>query len=99
LHELTFTPFTVITAFARLQSNHSARFEVGTAPDRKAFSIMDSKAKERAELLFHKRQDERALSEYQAKVQATRELTAKLRAERLAREAMGEPKTDRKPKD
>src|SRR5262245_17514395 len=54
----------------------AARFEVGTAPDRKAFSIMDSKAKERAELLFHKRQDERALSEYQAKVQATRELTA-----------------------
>ncbi len=60
---------------------------------------MDSKAKERAELLFHKRQEKRALSEYQAKVQATRELTAKLRAERLAREAMGEPKTDRKPKD
>jgi hypothetical protein len=60
---------------------------------------MNSKAKERAELLFHKRQDEQALSEYQAKVQAIRQLTAKLRAERLAREAMGKPKTDRKPKD
>jgi hypothetical protein len=34
-------------------------------------------AKERAELLFQKRQ-EKALSEYQAKQEATRELTAKL---------------------
>jgi hypothetical protein len=59
---------------------------------------MDSKAKERAELLFHKRQDERALSEYQAKEQATRKLTAKLRAERLARETTVMPKGDRKPK-
>jgi hypothetical protein len=66
LRELTFTPFTVINAFARLQSNHSARFEVGTAPDRKAFSIMDSKAKERAELLFHKRTPWRHIAELKA---------------------------------
>ena len=48
---------------------------------------MSSTAKERAELLFHHRQEgaNAALSEYQAKEQATRELTAKLRAERLAR--------------
>jgi hypothetical protein len=59
---------------------------------------MDPTAKERAALLFHKRL-KRALSEHEAKEQATRELTAKLRAERLAREALGEPKTDRKPKD
>jgi hypothetical protein len=54
-------------------------------------------AKERAELLFQKRQ-EKALSEYQAKQEATRELTARLRAERLKREAMGKPKAERKPK-
>ena len=50
---------------------------------------MSSKAKERAELLFHHRQEgpKAALSDYQAKEQATRELTAKLRAERLARDA------------
>jgi hypothetical protein len=48
---------------------------------------MSSTAKERAELLFHHRQ-KATLSEYQAKEQATRELTAKLRAERLAREAI-----------
>jgi hypothetical protein len=60
-----------------------------------------STAKERAELLFHHRQEgaNAALSEYQAKEQATRELTAKLRAERLAREAKtNEPKPVRKPK-
>jgi hypothetical protein len=56
---------------------------------------MNSKAKERAELLFHKQQDTtRALSEYEAKERATRELTAKLRAERLAREATA-PKATR----
>ena len=50
---------------------------------------MSSKAKERAELLFHHRQEgpKAALSDYQAKEQAARELTAKLRAERLARDA------------
>jgi hypothetical protein len=51
--------------------------------------------RERAELLFHKRL-ETVLSEHQAKEQATRELTAKLRAERLARDAIGKPKPERK---
>ena len=63
---------------------------------------MSSTAKERAELLFHHRQEgaKTALSEYQAKEEATRELTAKLRAQRLAREAKkpNEPKPVRKPK-
>jgi hypothetical protein len=80
-------------------SKPGAKFEVGTAPHTKAFSIMDHPtAKERAELLFQKRQ-EKALSEYQAKQEATRELTAKLRAERLKRETMGKPKADPKPKN
>jgi hypothetical protein len=44
--------------------------------------------KERAERLFRWKQDgEKALSEHGSKEQATRLLTAKLRAERLAREA------------
>jgi hypothetical protein len=44
--------------------------------------------KERAERLFRWKQDTvKALSEYDSKEQATRLLTAKLRAERLAREA------------
>ena len=62
---------------------------------------MSSTAKERAELLFHHRQEgaKTAVSEYQAKEQAMRELTAKLRAERLAREAKtNELKPVRKPK-
>lgn len=62
---------------------------------------MSSKAKERAELLFHHRQEgpKAAVSDYQAKEQATRELTAKLRAERLARDAKpNAPETARKPK-
>ena len=68
-------------------------------PHSKAFSIMDHPtARQRAELLFQKRQ-EKALSEIQAKQEATRELTAKLRAERLKHEAMAEPKAQRKPKD
>ena len=50
---------------------------------------MSSTAKERAELLFHHRKEDTkaALSEHEAKEQATREFTARLRAERLAREA------------
>jgi len=62
---------------------------------------MNSKAKEQAELLFHKRQETtRALSEYEAKEQATRELTARLRAERLEREATARnPKAIRMSKD
>ena len=62
---------------------------------------MSSTAKERAELLFHHRQEgtKTAVSEYQAKEQAIRELTAKLRAERLAREAKtNELRPVRKPK-
>ena len=47
--------------------------------------------KERAESLFKRRvvqqvEDAKALTDYQLKEQATRVLTAKLRAERLARE-------------
>ena len=47
--------------------------------------------KERAESLFKRRvvqqvDDAKALTDYQLKEQATRVLTAKLRAERLARE-------------
>ena len=50
---------------------------------------MPSKAKERAERLFQWKQDGvKAASEYEVKEQATRLLTAKLRAERLAREAV-----------
>jgi hypothetical protein len=50
---------------------------------------MLSKAQERAKRLFKWKQDSvKAASEYEVKEQATRLLTAKLRAERLAREAM-----------
>jgi len=54
----------------------------------KTSPIMSSTAKDRAELWFHHRQEgaKAVLSEYQAKEQAIRELTAKLRAERLARD-------------
>jgi hypothetical protein len=49
---------------------------------------MSSESKERAERLFRQQQEgTKALSEYEAKQEATRQLTAKLRAERLAREA------------
>jgi hypothetical protein len=53
---------------------------------------------DRAKRLFRQRQDgTKALQEYRAKQDATRNLTAKLRAERLAREAInGKPKTERK---
>ena len=50
---------------------------------------MPSDAKERAERLFKGREEgARALSDYQAKEEAIRQLTAKLRAERLAREQL-----------
>jgi hypothetical protein len=57
---------------------------------------MPSKEEERAERLFRQQQDApKALAEYLAKQEATRKLTAKLRAERLAREAMnGKPKPE-----
>ena len=67
----------------------------------KTSPIMSSTAKDRAELWFHHRQEgaKAVLSEYQAKEQAIRELTAKLRAERLAREAKtNKPKLVGKPK-
>jgi hypothetical protein len=49
---------------------------------------MSSADKDRAERLFRQREDApKALGEYRAKQEATRNLTAKLRAERLAREA------------
>ena len=66
----------------------------------KASSTMSSTAKERAERLFHHRQEgaKTALSDYQAKEQALRELTAKLRAERLAREVKSNLRPVRKPR-
>jgi hypothetical protein len=56
---------------------------------------MSSADKDRAERLFRKREDApKALVEHLAKQEATRNLTAKLRAERLAREAArGKPKS------
>ena len=58
---------------------------------------MASAIKDRAERLFRQQQEgTKALSEYQAKEEATRLLTAKLRAERLAREAIRDkPKSKR----
>ena len=57
---------------------------------------MPSIAKERAERLFRwKQEGVHAASAYEAKEQATRLLTAKLRDERLAREVMS-GKPDRK---
>jgi hypothetical protein len=60
-----------------------------TQESRKGLSVMPSTAqKKRAERLFQWKQDGvKALSEHENKEQATRLLTAKLRAERLAREA------------
>ena len=89
------TPFTVTTAFTRLLQTSGANSRSERPPYCKAFSFMHLTGKERAELLFHKRL-ETVLSEHQAKEQATRELTAKLRAERLARDAIGKPKPERK---
>ena len=65
----------------------------------KALSVMPSIPsikKERVERLFRwKQEGVKAASAYEAKEQATRLLTAKLRAERLAREAIS-GKPDRK---
>ena len=53
--------------------------------------------KERAERLFRWKQDSvKALSEYDTKEQETRRLTAKLRAERLAREAVSGKRDQKK---
>ena len=58
---------------------------------------MPEKAKERAERLFRQQQKApKALADDRAKQEATRNLTAKLRAERLAREASDKPERDRK---
>jgi hypothetical protein len=49
---------------------------------------MSSTSKERAEQHFRQQHEgKKAFTEYEAKEEATRLLTAKLRAERLAREA------------
>jgi hypothetical protein len=54
---------------------------------------MPSPAQERAERLFQQKQEgAKALTDYEAKEQATRLLTAKLRAERLARESKPQQK-------
>jgi hypothetical protein len=59
---------------------------------------MSSADKDRAERLFRQREDApKALGEYRAQQEATRNLTAKLRAERLAREASSKPKRDKRP--
>ena len=72
----------------RFWMNHWRMSAFGTPPQAKALSIMPSKAKERAERLFQwKQEGVKAASEYEAKEQATRLLTTKLRAERLVREA------------
>jgi hypothetical protein len=58
---------------------------------------MPSKAKERAERLFRQQQKvAKAPADDRAKQEATRNLTAQLRAERLAREASDKPERDRK---
>jgi hypothetical protein len=64
----------------------------------KDVALMPSKEEERAERLFQRQQDApKALEEYRAKQEATRKLTAKLRAERLAREAIhGKTKASKK---
>jgi hypothetical protein len=59
---------------------------------------VDTAKQDRAERLFRQQEEApKALAEYRAKQEATRLLTAKLRVERLAREALkGKPKPDRK---
>ena len=66
-----------------------------TTRNRKGLSIMQSIAqKKRAERLLQWKQDGvKAASEYEAKELATRLLTAKLRAERLVREAISSKRT------
>jgi hypothetical protein len=72
----------VALTFSAVRQNHRAKNR-----DR---GLMSSASKERAEQLFRRQQEgTKALSDYEAKEEATRLLTAKLRAERLAREAAG----------
>jgi hypothetical protein len=71
-------------------------FSASGLPRARQASVWSLTAKERAERLFQwKQEGVQAASAYEAKEQATRLLTAKLRAERLAREAMS-GKPDRK---
>jgi hypothetical protein len=59
-----------------------------TRENSEVLPVMTSKAQERANRLFKWKQDGvRALSEHEDKERPTRLLTAKLHAERLAREA------------
>jgi hypothetical protein len=60
--------------------------------------MSSAEEQDRAERLFHQRQEgTKALQEYRAKQEATRNLTTKLRAERLAREAInGKAKSEGK---
>ena len=69
-----------------------------TTRNSKGLSVMQSIAqKKRAERLLQWKQDGvKAASEYGAKEQATRLLTAKLRAERLVREAMSGKRDQKK---
>jgi len=61
-----------------------------------AVTMSSAEEQDRAERLFRQRQEgTKALQEYRARQEATRNLTAKLRAERLAREN-GKAKSERK---
>jgi preprotein translocase subunit SecD len=69
-----------------------------SSKERIAVTMASAEEQDRAERLFRQRQEgTKALQEYRAKQEAIRNLTAKLRAERLAREAInGKPKSERK---
>jgi hypothetical protein len=71
-----------------------------SSKERIAVTMASAEEQDRAERLFRQRQEgTKALQEYRAKQEAIRNLTAKLRAERLAREAInGKPKSERKPR-
>jgi hypothetical protein len=67
-----------------------------TANKQSVMAVTPKERQEHAERLFNQKQEgTKALSEYQAKEQATRLLTAKLRAERLAREAITGKRSNR----
>jgi hypothetical protein len=69
-----------------------------SSKERIAVTMASAEEQDRAERLFRQRQEgTKALQEYRAKQEAIRNLTAKLRAERLAREAInGKPKSERR---
>lgn len=67
---------------------YAAAFFISSIRAMSEYSIMPRSAQERSERAFQQRQEGAiAFAEYQTKEQATRLLTAKLRAERLARES------------